>query len=282
MSIQFHDGASCAGAANTPGPVLTLLTDFGTSSGYVAQMELLLREAVPEARVIHIAHDLAAHDVQHAAWLLYSVVRGLPPAPRLHIAVVDPGVGSARSVLYVQALGQSFLAPNNGLLSHILDLDPAAVIREAPAASPCALHTFHGRDHFVPLAIDTLQGKQDWSLCPILEDVQMCTRRLDPQLTEEGVLARVLHCDTFGNMITQLRAEHVFQGPAPSNWVVASIPGFFELNQMPIGVYPHYAEIPQEQAGVILGSSGHWEVAMRETSAAAVLGDAALLSFQFS
>ncbi len=282
MRVQRHHHANTEQGGSSVSPVVTLLTDFGSSSGYVAQMELLLREAIPQVRVVHIAHDLRSHDVRTAAWLLYSVVRGLPAVSRFHLSVVDPGVGSGRRVLYVEALGQQFLAPDNGLLSHILDLDPGARVWQAPDPTPSALRTFHGRDHFVPLAVTTLQGKLDWELCDKAGTPRFLDVRLDPVEQENGYAACVLHADSFGNLITQLRAEHVFRGPAPSDWNRDLVPGQFAIGKQVLRVCTSYAEISENEIAVILGSSGHWELAMREASAEAALGSGVLVNFVFA
>ena len=111
-----------------PPRIVTLTTDFGAGSGYVAELKGRLLHAGKPVTLIDITHDLPAHDVKATAWL---VARACPafPSGSLHVIVVDPGVGTTRGIVWVRAGGQDYLAPDNGLLSRVLAAAPAEEAR---------------------------------------------------------------------------------------------------------------------------------------------------------
>ncbi len=237
--------------------LLSLLTDFGPGSSYVAQMKARLLEERPALSLVDISHDCPPQDLRAAAWLLYSFVQGLPRRRRLHLCVVDPGVGSERALVWLRALGQDFLAPDNGLLSYVLALDPQARSRLLPSAPVTGSATFHGRDHFVPLALRLLAGEDPGGV----EGKARCPYRLEPESEGEALKGRILFVDDFGNCISALREEHA--GHAGGRFVYGD-------REMPLRRC--YAECREGEASVILGSAGHYEIALKDGSAAELVG----------
>src|SRR6266508_4361598 len=141
-------------AASLAIPLITLLTDFGPADIFVGSMKGVILGINPEARIVDLTHEVPAHDIRSGAFLLYSATRCFPPGA-IHVAVVDPGVGSARRPLLVSTRSYHFLAPDNGLLSYILASEPKAEIRELTAKQyflGTVGSTFHGRDLFAPAA----------------------------------------------------------------------------------------------------------------------------------
>jgi len=143
-------------------PVIALLTDFGTRDHYVGAMRGVALGICPDASLVDITHHIEPQDILGGALELAAAFRYFPHGT-VFLCVVDPGVGSARGVLVVEAGGHAFLAPDNGLLAQVIEQADSAVVRQlAPAAStelrlstPSA--TFHGRDVFAPIAAEVKQ-----------------------------------------------------------------------------------------------------------------------------
>lgn len=193
-------------------PLVTLTTDFGTASGYVAEVKgaffrrLLAAgqggagEALTSCPLVDLAHDLPAHDVTAAAWFVASSCFGFP-AGSLHVVVVDPGVGTTRPIVYAEIADQRFLVPDNGLLS--LAAAQRGLTRARQVAVPAAATaTFHGRDVFAPTAADLVAGDES-SLGNTFSDLVSLSWP-QPRETPEGIVGEVIHVDHFGNLITNL------------------------------------------------------------------------------
>jgi S-adenosyl-L-methionine hydrolase (adenosine-forming) len=235
-------------------PIVTLLTDFGTADGYVAEVKGTILARAPEAVLVDVAHDVTAHDVEAGRLALARYWRKFPPGT-VHLAVVDPDVGSSRRALAVESDGRFLVGPDNGLLSPALLLAGArAVSLPVPqGASP----TFHGRDVFAPAAAMLLTGTAvDGIGTPIADPVVRRTaeaRRNDAGLIE----GRVITVDRFGNAVTNLMAAHG---------------GTVELAGLRLPVQRTYADAAPGAALALVGSSGLIEIAVRNGSAASLLG----------
>lgn len=183
--------------------IVTLTTDFGTGSGYVAELKARLLHAREPFALVDIAHDLPAHDIRAAAWLVGQACPAFPPGT-LHIAVVDPGVGTARRLVWAEIAGQQLLAPDNGLLSWLLRRAPLAAAR-AIAVPPGAAATFHGRDVLAPAAVRLLDGAPPETLGPAVTDLVQLDWP-EPLDTAAALTGEVIHVDAFGNLVTNLPA----------------------------------------------------------------------------
>ena len=136
-------------------PIITLLTDFGTADGYVAEMKGVLLSGVPEATIVDLSHDVPAQDVECARLAVARYWRRFPDGT-VHLIVVDPGVGSSRAPLAVSSDGRFLVGPDNGVLSpSLLAAGSRAVALPVPAT---AAPTFHGRDVFAPAAAQLALG----------------------------------------------------------------------------------------------------------------------------
>lgn len=234
---------------------VTLMTDFGTRDGYVAEMKGVLLERAPGIPLIDITHDIPPHDIDTARQVLARYWQRFPRGT-VHLVVVDPGVGTARRALAVASEGRFLVGPDNGVLSPALALDGAtAVALHVPADASA---TFHGRDVFAPAAAALASGRPIASLgvpCP------------DPILTAVPALVpapggrlegEVVAIDRFGNAVTNLPAP---DGDATAEWAGRRLP-----------VRRTYSDVERGEVVALVGSSGHIEIAVREGSAAAVLG----------
>lgn len=231
-------------------PIITLLTDFGTADGYVGEMKGVLVSGAPGATLVDISHDIAPHDVDLGRLTIARYWRRYPPGT-VHLAVVDPGVGSARAALAVASEGRFLVGPDNGLLSPAL-LAPRARAVELPVPEN-ASSTFHGRDVFAPAAARLACGADFEGLGQEISD-PVIRRTPEPTRTSSGDLqGEVIAIDRFGNAVTNISAMYS---------------GTIAVNGMELPLQRTYAEIGTGQAGAIPGSSGLIEIAVREGRAA--------------
>jgi S-adenosylmethionine hydrolase len=234
--------------------IITLLTDFGTADGYVGEMKGVLAANAPDCTLLDIAHDLPPHDVEAGRLALARYWHRFP-VKTVHLAIADPGVGGSRAALAVESEGRMLVGPDNGILSPAL-LHPGArcVIRPVSAV---AAPTFHGRDVFAPAAAQLAQGVALDALGvpyaePVVRRTPEATRR--PDGAAAGI---VMAIDRFGNVVTNL---------------IARRGGSIELAGRAIPIRQTYSDVGISELVALVGSSGLVEIAMREGSAAAVLG----------
>ena len=235
-------------------PIITLLTDFGTADGYVAEVKGVLMSRAPEAVLIDVAHDVAAQDVEAGRLALARYWRKFP-AGTVHLAVIDPEVGSERRALAVESDGRFLVGPDNGLLSPALLIAGARAV-ELPIPTGAA-PTFHARDVFAPAAALLAAGSAVDSLgTPVSDPVVRRTR--EARRREDGAVeGMVITVDRFGNAVTNLLAAHG---------------GTIEVGTLRLPVLRTYADVAPGTAIALAGSSGLIEIAVRDGSAAALLG----------
>lgn len=233
--------------------IITLTTDFGTGSSYVAEMKGRLLRARAQFTLVDIAHDVPPHDIRAAAWLVGQACPAFP-AGTLHIVVIDPGVGTARPLLWARVGGQEFLCPDNGVLSQALARAPLEAARVLPDASPAAA-TFHGRDVLAPAAVRLLDGAGPESLGPPATNLVSLTWP-EPQETAAGLVGEVIHVDAFGNLITNLPAACLPR-------LIRS--GHVRLDTHHIGtIVRTYGDAQAGTPVVLVGSQGYLEIAVVE------------------
>ena len=194
-------------------PILTLLTDFGERDPYVGSMKGVIAGIAPQAQVIDLTHLIPAQDIAAARFCLMSVFRDFPPGS-IHLAVVDPGVGSSRRGVAIQLESGYLVGPDNGLFSGVLDLSPplAAVqlTRIDRWRTPHPSATFQGRDIFAPVAAHLANGVtlDQFGEAIALEDL-VDLGLSSYQLTKTGIQASIQYVDHFGNLITTIPAAQV-------------------------------------------------------------------------
>jgi S-adenosyl-L-methionine hydrolase (adenosine-forming) len=193
--------------------LVTLLTDFGTADAYVAAMKGVILSIAPGAALVDITHDIPPQDVRVAAFRLLTVARFFP-TETVHLAIVDPGVGSSRRPIVASAGNQRFVGPDNGLFSFVLER--AADARVFHLTDPTVFRhpvstTFHGRDVFAPAAAALARGARPEELGPEVSDWV----RLDPLrphvLADGSLAAEIIDVDRFGNCITSVHREFLDQ-----------------------------------------------------------------------
>ena len=247
--------------------IITLTTDLGGGSHYVAAMKGVILSMEPTAVIVDISHDVPPQDIRRAALLLENAADWFP-ADTIHVAVVDPGVGTDRAIVYARIGRQQFLAPDNGLLSRVAARKtPEKVIRLTRPEYWLAKvsTTFHGRDIFAPVAARLAGGLDPDRLGPPHErlatlDWPEVQQRLD------RIKGAVIEIDAFGNLITNLTAE-MFAG-RPTDRRACIVCNIYET----WGVYSTYAEQPRGTLIAVIGSGGRLELALVGDSAARQLG----------
>lgn len=240
---------------------LVLLTDFGLCDHYAGVLHGVLAREAPGAERIDLGHQVDPGDVWMACHLLRSAWTHLPERAVV-LAVVDPGVGTARQAV-AAAIGERWLvAPDNGLLTSVgpvggavgLDVERMGLARPSP--------TFHGRDLFAPAAARLARGEEGPSLGPAVDPSRLAPCPLpEPERLERGWRAAVVHVDRFGNLVTNLRRSELEPTRSPRC-------SRFEIE----GWVETYGEAEPGAVVLLTGSSGQLEVSMRDASAAEHLG----------
>jgi S-adenosylmethionine hydrolase len=246
--------------------IITLLTDFGTADGYVAAMKGVILSRAPGATLVDVTHDVPPQDVQAGAFALRAFYP-LFPAGTVHLAVVDPGVGSARRPIAVGAGGQWFVGPDNGLFTAVYDGEPAwraLHLTSERFFRDAVSDTFHGRDIFAPVAAALASGTGPDDLGePITDPVTLPGARV---VREGGrVRGAVVHVDRFGNLITSLSRRDLPEAPRPGFRLTVA-------GREVRGFHRFYAEAAGGEPFATWGSAGLLEIAVDHGSAAALLG----------
>ncbi len=237
-----------------PRPVVTLLTDFGTADGYVAEMKGVLLTGARDAELIDISHDLPPQDVDAARLALARFWKRFPEGT-IHVVVVDPGVGTPRDGLAVEAQRRYLIGPDNGVLSPALLAPGVRVVRLPVPAGASA--TFHGRDVFVPAAVHLANGLSFDALGPPVTE-PLIRRTPEPRRAADGSLVgQVLTIDRFGNAITNL---------------IGIRSGTVTVAGRTMPVRRTYGDVGPGEVVALVGSSGLLEVAVRNGNAASALG----------
>lgn len=243
----------------SPARVVTLLTDFGLEDPFVGVMHGVVLARAREVRVVDLCHAIEPQRVAEAAFWVERCHAWFPPGT-VHVVVVDPGVGSARVVLVVEHEGHLFVGPDNGVLGALAARGRAWEVGTAKLGGPPPSRTFHGRDLFAPLAAELAVGR----LAP--DDVGHPAPAFAPSplrapaRTPEGWAGEVVTIDRFGNLITNLRGEHL-----------AGVARARHSGRV-LRIVGTYAEAEPGEAVALLGSFDAVEVAVREGDAARSLG----------
>jgi len=254
-------------------PLITLLTDFGTDDYFVAAVKGVILGLSPRARFVDITHEIPPHDIETAAFTLLAACWSFP-AGTIHIAVVDPGVGSSRRPILIDLDGHFFVGPDNGIFSYVCDS------RINPELKPQIFHltnthyfrhpvssTFNGRDVFAPVAAALSNGVKPCDLGPGIIDIARL-KPLRPAAAQDGHLeGRIIHIDRFGNCVT-----NISQNELSSERISAGVS--LTLNGKSVKSFRSYFA---EETGVadklfgIWGSAGFLEIAALNKSAAKIL-----------
>jgi S-adenosylmethionine hydrolase len=238
--------------------VVTLLTDFGTTDSYVAEVKGVLLQAMPEATLVDITHSVSPGDVRAAAYVLGRAWRHFPEGT-VHLAVVDPGVGSARAALALRAHRQFFVGPDNGIFTEILRDTEVEIV--TLAVDDDAAPTFHGRDVFAPAAAALASGRSLTVLGTPLTTVPERLSTKEPHHEGKLLIGEIVYVDRFGTLVTSFTPENL-----PDYATI-------EVEGVDVGKLRRtYADVPTGGLLAYVGSGGHVEIGVRDGSASRRLG----------
>ena len=213
--MRLHVRAITTRKMNKPNGIITFTSDFSTSDGFVGAVKGKILSHFPGAKIVDISHDIPPGDIAAAAWCLMAST-GFFPAGTVHLAVIDPGVGSSRLPVIIEgAGGHFFVGPDNGIFH--LALRQAGTARawtidgEAVTAGEPPSSTFHGRDIFAPAAAMVAAGRAVKRFAGKMDIKDLCVPDIDFSCVAEGknIFARVVHIDRFGNIITSIPDEYL-------------------------------------------------------------------------
>lgn len=247
-------------------PVISLLTDFGVDDEYVGVMKGVILTINPAAVIIDITHRVDPQGILQAAFLIQSTYRFFPKKT-IHVIVVDPGVGSGRAILAYEKEDHIFIAPDNGVLTLLLDdRDDGKVVRIENSdyyLNPVS-QTFHGRDIFAPVAAYLSKGTDIRKLGPALEPHKLLRLTLPTAFVDESgmIVGCVISIDRFGNLITNIDLKLLRQYGIPEKKAVIAV-GDETLK----GIMPSYVNVKPGNPLAISGSRGYLEIAVNKGSA---------------
>lgn len=246
--------------------IVTLLTDFGCKDPYVASMKGVILGINPGAVMVDISHELRPQQVFEGAMVLRGAYRYFPPGT-IHVAVVDPGVGSERRGIAVTGGGYTFVGPDNGIFGLVYpqlhDLKVYHLVNQEYFRAPVS-ETFHGRDVFAPVAAHISTGVPPQAMGPEITN-QTGIAFPVPDVGQESISGEVVYADSFGNLITNIERNHLAR--------------FGNLTQLRADIgndtlvrfCRHYQEVKCGESLALIGSGDFLEIAVREGSARALL-----------
>jgi S-adenosyl-L-methionine hydrolase (adenosine-forming) len=250
--------------------IVTLLTDFGASDYFVGAMKGALLSVNPRAQLVDITHEIPPQDIEAGAYTLLAAFDAFP-AGTVHVAVVDPGVGSARRAVAAEGGGHLFVGPDNGVLGHVYErVAPCRVfhVTNETYFRPRVSETFHGRDVFAPVAGALAGGVRAEELGPEIEDFVRLPLARPSRDAEGALVASIIHVDRFGNCVTNITRQDLAEDEISrgarlhvGGREVRSFRRFFADE----------GDSPGEPFAV-WGSAGFLELAVFRDSAARVLG----------
>jgi len=257
--------------------IITLLTDFGTQDYFVGAIKGVILSINPYARIVDITHDLPSQDIESAAFNLLSCYRDFP-ADTIHVAVVDPGVGSERRALAIECATQIFVGPDNGIFSWICEREKKyrafSITAEKLFRQPVSA-TFHGRDIFVPVAAALSAGTQIDELGEPVKDIVRLAPLTPKTLDNRTIEARIIHIDRFGNCTTNLTLDHLREDMFDRGAKLT-------INQHEIIKFCRsFADANDAKPFCFFGSAGFLEIGVKNSSAQEILKAQCGLSIQF-
>jgi S-adenosylmethionine hydrolase len=237
---------------------VTFTTDFGTSDSYVAEVKGVLLSRAPAAVIVDVTHSVAPGDVRSGAYILGRTWSQFPTGT-IHLAVIDPGVGTNRAALAFGAHGHWFVGPDNGVFTPVLrDAEVEAVVLSTPdTAAP----TFHGRDVFAPAAAALVNGTPLQTLGSQFSGIPERLAYTLPHYEGKTVVGEIVYIDRFGSLVTNLTSELV---PTYAR---------LEVEDLDLGPLKRtYNDVTSGGLLAYVGSGGAIEIAVRNGSAARRLG----------
>jgi S-adenosylmethionine hydrolase len=250
--------------------LITLLTDFGDRDYFVASMKGVILSINPQAQIVDVSHQIRAHDIAEGAYLLKSCFRYFPEGT-VHVAVIDPGVGTARRPILVSTSRFHFVGPDNGIFTHVLAEEQQPEVRQIQNRQyrlDAAGATFDGRDLFAPAAAWLTKGQPPSSFGPLLSDYERFSIR-EPRWERQVLVGEIVYIDRFGNLISNFTRAHVDEVRA----VTKRGQPVIRLADITIeGLVHGYGEGRSDVPAALVNSNGQLEVFCKEGRAADQLG----------
>jgi len=250
-------------------PLITLLSDFGFKDPYVAEMKAVILSICPDAYIIDMSHEIEKFNIRMGAFVLAQAAPYFPEGT-IHVAVVDPGVGTARRPIIVETERSLFVGPDNGLLllaAHNERIKSIYEISNRKYMLKRISRTFHGRDIFSPAAAYLARGVEPSEFGPVIRD-PVKPSFSSPEIREEEITGEVIHIDGFGNIITNvseknLKAAGISEG---ENLRVQ-----LGDKQMILRVCSSYDEVQKNAPLSIIGGTGFLEISVNQGNASKIL-----------
>jgi S-adenosyl-L-methionine hydrolase (adenosine-forming) len=240
-----------------PNGIITFLSDFGLQDGYVAIVKGVILRINPASVIVDITHQIPSGSILHAASVLQETQPFFPQGT-VHLAVVDPGVGTTRRPIAVQADSHFFVGPDNGLFSPFITRSPSSsivLLKEKRYFLPDISNTFHGRDMFAPVAAHLSSGIPLDALGPPVNDPVVLTLP-DPQVGDDVLSGTVVRIDHFGNLITNISEKTLQKFLCNGDPVI-------RIGELTIhGISSAYGETARGGIVALIGSAGFLEIAV--------------------
>jgi S-adenosylmethionine hydrolase len=257
-------------------PILTLTTDFGASDHYVGAMKGVILGICPQAQIVDICHDVTPFQIAEGAYVI-AQASDCFPKKTVHVVVVDPGVGTARRPILVEAAGQYFVGPDNGVLAMVYSRGKHKVrliANDRYFRQPVSA-TFHGRDIFAPVAAHVAAGIPPSRMGKPMEDYLRPEFAKPQRSGEHTWTGSILKIDRFGNVVTnfhvrdfpELRRQLAGESACHTNDLALTV-GRRKI----AALAQNYAESRPGALFLIVGSSGYLEVSVNQGSAAKAMG----------
>ena len=271
--------------------VITLLTDFGNQDAYVGVMKGVIAGINPFVNIVDICHSVPPQDIFSGAYLLYSSYKYFP-RKTVHVAVVDPGVGSRRDIVCVETKDYFFLVPDNGLLSFIVQEEkPKSItcVTNSKYFLPSPSNTFHGRDVFAPVAAHLSLGAKPQQLGIKIDQLEQLNIPKPVRKKTGQVEGQIIYIDRFGNLITNIAQEYLVKGVGGQKSEVRMQKSEDRINQRTttlkelfslcntietvigkkkiMGLSKTYTDVKAGEPLVLIGSAGFLEVSINQGNA---------------
>ncbi len=245
-------------------PIITLTTDFGLVDPYVAEMKAVILEINPNARIVDVSHQIEKFNIRMGAYVLAAASRYFPKGT-VHVAVIDPGVGTKRKPILIETKNSFFIGPDNGLLAlaaknqgirHVYEIaNPKFMLPRISA-------TFHGRDIFAPVAAFLSKGIHPTEFGPEIRSIVV------PKFAEtvrkgNAFMGEVIHVDGFGNIVTNFAEKHL-----KALNVKADVCIKIKNTELPLKLCKAYAEVEAQKPLAIIGSHDFLEISINMGNAA--------------
>jgi S-adenosylmethionine hydrolase len=245
--------------------IITLLSDFGLKDPYVAEMKAVILSICPEARIVDISHEIEKFNIRMGAFVLASAAPYFP-AGTVHVAVVDPGVGTKRRPIIVETKHCFYVGPDNGLLMLAAQKEGISHVYHVSNRQymlPRVSRTFHGRDVFAPAAAHLARGCSPSEFGPEIQDYEF-PEFAKPSVREDELLGEVLHIDDFGNIVSNISA-----GDLAKMGIQEGCPLHLKLKgeTLILKLCSAYGEVPAKKPLGIVGSSDFLEISINKGNA---------------